>query len=83
MGTVVCWGDDEEGQCHLPPEHQTAVAVSCGGYRIALLLQDGRLAIFAQYDCGTLHIATVTQKSPQLRSVGEVIPSVSAMCLQT
>jgi alpha-tubulin suppressor-like RCC1 family protein len=35
-GTVVCWGDDEDGQCQLPPEHQTAVAVSCGGYQTRL-----------------------------------------------
>jgi subtilisin-like proprotein convertase family protein/alpha-tubulin suppressor-like RCC1 family protein len=43
-GTVVCWGDNSDNQCDVPPEIQgSIISVSCGEYHTVALLSDGTM----------------------------------------
>ncbi len=42
-GRVVCWGDNEHGQCDVPPDLENVVSVSCNQTYSAALTAEGRL----------------------------------------
>ena len=44
-GTVVCWGDNEFGQCTVPPGIPKVQEIAVAGNSVLLLLEDGTLKI--------------------------------------
>ena len=62
-GTVVCWGNNNEGQCNLPPGLTDVVAISAGAYHSLALKSDGTVVAWGRNDVGQINVPTTFTKA--------------------
>ncbi len=82
-GTVVCWGDNENGQCSVPPGLSGVIQVSVGGSHVMALKSNGTIVCWGSNSYGqatvpaglggVVQVAAGGTHSVALKSNGQVV----------
>jgi alpha-tubulin suppressor-like RCC1 family protein len=57
-GTVVCWGMNSDGQCHVPSPNTNFIAVAAGEYHSLGLKSDGTIVCWGKNEDGQCNVPT-------------------------
>ena len=55
-GTVVCWGNNDYGQCNVPVVLDSVVMLSCGGDHTAAVRADGSVVCWGRNEHGQCNV---------------------------